>query len=61
MMDFYGIILSVNPFEVEMSSLLDSFKVIDNLILKLNFLDRVVNFSGFSLLMRKAFVFISSF
>jgi hypothetical protein len=58
MMDFSGSILSVNPFEVEVSNLRDSFEFFDNLIPKLDFLDKVVVFSGFYLLMKKL-VFLS--
>ena len=43
-MNLCGIIFSVNPINVGMSNLLNSFEVIDNLILKLDFLDRIVIF-----------------
>jgi hypothetical protein len=61
MMELCGGVHSVNLFELEMGSLLDSFEIIDSLILKLNFLDRVVIFSGLCLLMKEACIFVSSF
>ena len=47
MMDLCGGVLGVNPFEVEMGSLLDSFGIFDSLILKLNLLDRVIIFFAY--------------
>jgi hypothetical protein len=61
MMDFCGGVLSVNPFELDMGNLLDSFEIIDSLILKLNFLDIVVIFSGLFLLMKESCNFVSNF
>jgi hypothetical protein len=61
MLDLCGGILSVNPFEMEVGRLLDSFEIHDSLILKLNFLNKVVIFPGLCLLMKEACIFVSIF